>query len=685
MKMTALIVLIIILILYICFNICHLYHKSTHESSFSLKGGNVVTDGFNSYCIVNEREHKFIKYYIEEKDSSLITTPLYIIINNHILTLSYKYELDVLRVISNIKEVNTPKLYINECKNIPYDESIVANIRKNNNYDKDKSQLKILVMEYLPFITMKQFIRRHGVVVQDKQIVRNDIYTRIMIDVYTKFFTTIVTFIKHNVIPYDIENITNILVDRNNNLYIIDCANYLIIQDNNNTAYEDVFISYLYETYYTSISRSYNMIHILILHPDCRNILRQSLSSLISSEKIEYIINNFVNIDFETNKRKYYLIKSLLGDNDYRTNNYLQLLNIAITNRSLMKNIVNKCNTYIDNNMNYISSLSTHSDIQAFYHELHANFDELELQYIHLKLNNITMSDIYSDIIDVINASSNEVKTLFYDNSLPFIAYDNSNHDSTVQTNKYIPLTLDNANCSTHRQFTSNHIQTRYTFDARLCTKVDVIDTRYLVFNYDIEPFLVNWVGLSSKTHEFTNYGLKLYINDRNLYNQILNDSYTKTYEEVCEQYGINPLLMQSVRSIYKCTKKGIDISNEYTQLTSYINNHSVIEHDLYRGEFTYDINAYKVGDIIERKNIHTFTKVKEDALKFMNNEYHSHDSNIKDKYLLILSTAHVACIHTPVVIDYYCIMTNWTEYLHNEQKYIVTNVIDNEIYITEV
>ena len=508
---------------------------------------------------------------------------------------------------------------------------------------------KLLKINNITFSSNKSFISLFNHLSNNV----NNLNNNDLINIYKELFKIILILIQNNLISIDLYNLNNYLFDNKNNfIYLSNNFNFNFININSKLSPKEIFIYYLYYIIRFDLN---NHLYKFIIN---KEIFYKSLNKILNKNILEKIYKDLF-INYSLTKTKFNLIYYL--NKDYIINIlYLSIYNFNKLNtiKSNIKNILTKNNDELNDNT-----------INKY------NFNKLEKDYINLKLNYKNIKNILDDLIFVLQKENNDDIILYYNKSNPLIGFvkkdlnnSNINNYIKIKTNKYLKL---------NNKFNLNDLND-------LNKKNKKIEEKYFILDYNIESYILNWCGYINKYHYLSYAGLRLYSLNRKLFNEIVNDyktldnhNFTKKYKS--DKYINDVLLQRSIGSIINCLNRNINFKNEFNNLTNYINKNKKKYKILFRGERRYEITNF--NNIIEYKNIHTFTDNKEEAIKFMSNYYFNYDNNIKEYNLFILINGLTAKIK-PLLINDKEEISNWTEYLHTKTKYKIIKIKKDKINI---
>ena len=686
-------------------------HDNNTSMTPSITGGGdtfTITEGRNSLCIVDKDTMKLTKYYIENNNDVIENMPLYIVVNGNVFEIRKHHELDMLRIIDDIGCKYYPKLYASECGNIEFDRTLFEQIPRYTIYDPDKIIIKRLVMEYVPYESLKSFMSHNGVTFDGRKLVENHMDTTLMISIYHKLFEIVYYFIDHNILPFDLDNVTNILVSHDinddNNIFsfkCIDCAIYASIIDRQHASTPDVMVAWLYTIMYQSFCGRVNMIKILRMHYDCVRITRESLRGIVDDKTIDYILTNIVSVDETLATIKNATIKRLLGDNDVNTCSIRNVIVTSMYNHREIKRIVNDNKQFAEEIDNAVLSADKRNDddLKNIYRMIykHPTSSAAELEWLFMRVKSVTISNVMKNIAYVISreSSTNPRMTLYFSDNAPCFGYEtdqiamttHGGNIKSVTTSRYIKLCPEYANISVSRTFIGYEQQNpKYNFDARHCMRVDIMPTEYFIFDFDVEDCLMNWCGILRGRSLYTTYaGLRLMRLNRPLFDEILNAVKTMSPDDVRAKYSVNNVMQRAVSSIIKCTSAGIDFDKDYDDLMSYINKHQSDRGVLYRGENSYDEFALHIGDEIVRDNIHTWSNNRLEAVRFCTDYYHCKDDLVRSRLLLVNDNTLAAKIHVPLAVPMDRIIPDWYEFIHRPCVYKITAIETVNEYVKYV
>ena len=643
--------------------------------------------GIRSYCEIDKKNNYFIKYYFEIKNDKLYDLNFYEVINNKKLNLKRFREIDITKYISNIKELNNfiPKYFFNLSYKINFNSNIFKKIIKHNEYNKDNIQFYKLVSNYLSFNTLYDYF------INDDNY--NNISNKELINIYKQIFKIIFIFIKNNIIPYDLINMTNLLYDKENKkIYIIDYANYCYIK-NKLTKKDiiDIFIYYMRYTLDINFNNNKHLFKILLKEKNLKQIIFNSLKDLIEEKIIEQIYNDiFINYNFIITKDN--LIKNFLGEKNLFNINILDVFKLCLYNNDKFQIFRNNIkDKLLKNNIDfdYLQNLRfKFNDMYNFFNKY--NFNKLEFDYILMIIYNYNIPKIISNLIIVLQ---NEIKynkclTLYYKKSNPLIGVNKNsinendiNKYCKIKTNKYLKLIPYNTSQSFKSKYINFYNQDdKYFFKSFYKKEIKFINNQYLLFNFNFEDYILNWSGFVDNTHYHTHWGLTLYSLDNKLFNTLYSNASKLSKEDYYNQFDKPNLNMKLyMNSIYESQKRNINFEKEFNNLVNFINNNKKQYNILYRGEKRYEKTTF--NNKLNYKNIHTFSTDKNEAIKFLSNYYFGFDENIKEYNLFILHKGYASKIN-PIGYNNFKFVTEWVEYLHIPFIYNIISIKQDNITI---
>lgn len=695
-KMYVPIIVGIIFVMVLLYAVYRLYinHRVLDTSlSTSLTGGGdtfTITEGRNSLCIVDKDTNKLTKYYVENKSSTIEDMPLYIVVNGNVLEIRKHRELDMLKIIDSLEGEYYPKLYVNECCDMEFDQKLFESLPRYTIYDPEKIVIKRLVMEYLPCESLKAFMSKNGVKFEDRKLISNDMTASLMVDIYRQLFEMVYYFIDNNILPFDLDNVTNILIADGFKFKCIDCAVYATVEKRGETSSSDILIAWLMTIMYQAFCGRVNMVKILRMHPDREQITREALSGLVDKQAVDYIVDNIVNVDEKLAVIRNATIKRLLGDNDVNTCSVRNVIPTAMYDHDEIKRIVKDNESFAAEIDDLVLKANKRNDddLKNIYRKIysHPTSSASELEWLFMRVKSLSVGNVIENIAYIISHDSktNEKLTLYYSDKCPCYGYENESDASsvhggeikTISTSRYIKLCPEYANVSISRTFIGYEQQDpKYNFDARHCMSAHIIPTEYFIFDFDVEDCLMYWCGILRGKSLYTTYaGLRLLCLDRPLFDEVLNAVRTIPEDEVRAKYSVNNVMKRAVSSIIKCTSIGIDFDEQFTSLMEYISTHQSNRGTLYRGENSYVECSLKVGDKLERKNIHTWSNNRLEAVRFCTDYYHCHDDLVRSRLLFVLDDAVAAKIHLAFTVPMDQII-DWIEFIHRPCVYTVTSI----------
>ena len=503
MLMVTIVVILIILIVISGIIWYYLGRKSVNHK-LALLGGELrpITEGRNSYCLHDTTNNVLIKYYVEYRNNLIERSKIRLVVRGRVIDTHRYHELDVLIKLRNeLGDVYVPMVDQVRSRDVDrtsnpnrYDEIFGLIDRGRKLYSNDDSILKMITMEFIEGISLKSYLVKHGLTFDGKSIEKNDVRTDVMIVVFKKLFELIMHYVRMNVLPHDLDNITNVMVTSDSEMTtsiecrVIDCAAYATIDDRNGLTDDDLFISYLYYALPIGI-RSLNMFSVLHSHVDKVEITRKSLSELVSDETIEYIITHFVNINTTLTMKRINLINSLIGDNNMQVSSLRHIIGMIMLNHNKLNNLKSSVSqTCFDIDVNSLKYDDRSNMRIAFEKMYKANLNVEQWELIMMLIRKITPEEVINDVKRIVenDQSTNPTLTLYYaPNSV--IGYTDqrnvkTNDVQSITTNRYIKLSPEYAECSPSRTYVgTSQWNSLYHFDARFCASADVHSTEYLI------------------------------------------------------------------------------------------------------------------------------------------------------------------------------------------------------------
>ncbi len=323
---------------------------------------------------------------------------------------------------------------------------------------------------------------------------------------------------------------------------------------------------------------------------------------------------------------------------------YIQQLYDKIQTHLIHKQITNEIDSI--NNLNlmntFIKCFKTKKELKDY---IIKYFNKFEQNIIILSYHKLNLSKIYIDLIFILNNEFkiNKVKKLYYTDKNKLIGYDNiddKNNYLSISTNKYLTFKINNKQV-------------------------------YLILNYNIEDYILNWCSIIDDKHDSTYNALRLYSINNELFNDINNNCKKLSEQDFFKKYlSTNIQLNNSIYEIFYCNQKNINIKLEFDNLINYINKNKKQYDILYRGEQRYNKVEYKKNQILYYNNIHSFSKQEQFSIKFMKQIYHKQN----DYLLFILKNGFAAEIHPIRNIDEISIY-DYYEYLHKPAKYKIIDI----------
>lgn len=673
-------IIIITLICLFAIDVIYIIYRNRQSvTKQSLTGGSkLITEGKNSYCEIHN--DKFVKYYIERKSFDF---NIYDIIHKTKITKRLLPEASMLSKLNSIMPNLYPKLYF--ARTIDLIPEIFDKIRLAKHYDKNNIDFKVMTIKYIESISLNEYLLSNGLVVSGRDIILNNVSLDIMVKVCSFIFKTVMQLINKNVMPYDIENISNILITKDNKFKIIDCALYQNIVDRNKLTNNDLFMNWFIYVYYLQLRDCLHLFRIISKHNNNEQIIHESLKDIIPKRSIDFIINEFIRGSYQLNFTRRQLIRSFMNEECAGIVPTLELFHNCIYNHKLVNEIAKRSKLFKNNNES-LFDIKTDNDLRILYHEM-KSINELDKLFIVMNyILKQSIKKVFFDLCFVIqNTNDQPIKTLYYDPNYKLIGYDKPPNDISnvklIKTNKYITLTYDDQNCSVERKYLG--LSSNYGFDGRYCINVKQLPTKYLIFDYDVDDCILNWTNMRDDKHFGTSHGLRLMRTNRQLFDEIISD--VKNNNPI-DKYITNNIMSRACASIKGCYIRGIDFEQQFDSLMNYIKTHERKYQKLYRGETSYNEFNIKVGSIIERVNIHTWSTNKNESLKFATEHYHERkDVNVKCRFILKLKTGMFAKIHPILfnIFDELTIDADWYEYLHQPSKFRVDKVKpkNNNIY----
>ena len=486
--------------------------KSTYPetTNYSLVGGSssvrkfivppdaeplVSNEGVFSCCYIDKKHNKFYKIYIEPRDDYYYKQKRVEVIGDKLITSHFLREFEIMNYMyKRLPLAGSPKIYTDESSEIEFDEELFKKIRSSVHHKPEDIVMRCLVMEYLPFQTLSTFFKNNGFNCSEdgRSLVSNDMNKDLLIKLYNEVFNKLIIMLEHKVIPYDFENASNILIsDKTLMIHLIDCTAYNII-DSKETDYtiDDLFLYYIHEVICLQRTRiGRQVFNPLLTHPDKVEIANESLKGRIKQETI----NKFCSDLLDDNERKYqllkdYVVRCLLGDNDSKHLNMLNLLNLFMNNKNELERMKQKVETICSKNgytNEYLKSIRINDaeHIKLFKFMKQNKFSDVEFEYVVSIVTNQEVEQFYDKLIQVINHYKQPTEHMFFINPLvPIIGYDNSSskHKKPITTNNYLKLTTYSATVSTKASFVSG-IKTETFLAAFLPNKRSIVETMYLI------------------------------------------------------------------------------------------------------------------------------------------------------------------------------------------------------------
>ena len=497
--MITIIILVIIILMIYAFIYFTVLNRHSITSQHTLTGGVVTpvnkTDGVCSFCEIDKDNNKFIKYYFEPKDDWSYNHKRTSLIANHVIKSHFMREYDMAQyMLNNVPEAKCPKLFKSECENIEFNNEIFNKIRRSKYCVPKDIIMKKIVMEYIPYMTLKQYLLTHGIEYsQDNKFVANNMNKDVLIKLYSSLFKTLFMLFNYNIIPFDFENASNVMVEEKEDTFdirLIDCTVYNIIDiaDRGKCTNDDLFLFFIGNT----LTRKSTLEFIpLFTHKDKYEIANITLKPYIKQNTINKLCQTLL----DDNKLKHHairenLIKCMIDGGMFRFTNMRNLVNMYASDKDGFENMTQRINKLCNEN-GYTSDVLKSLVLNAIYEQEKIfnfmnehNLSAIEKEYILSVIMNVDVKNFYEQLMNEITYCSheNEIKTLYYTTNNPVIAYDkNINGDMlSVTTKKYLKLSKYGNEVSA---------RTEYIGVFRPCTQLsafipvecEIVDTMYAI------------------------------------------------------------------------------------------------------------------------------------------------------------------------------------------------------------
>ena len=473
----------------------------TNNRCYNLFGGDAEqlkdNKGISSYCEIDG--NKFIKYYFESKNETIYNKDIISVIKGKKITSKYLYEKDIMQLIEekHIPNINIPKLYVDESYDIEFNEEIYKKIVKSVFYKSDDIQMKKITIEYLPFKNLIDYLNEYHNIDEIKQTEEN---REILIKIFSNYFKTIYQFIKNDILPYDIENGTNILINSENcTLYNINMPLFRVITNKyENITHKDIFIYFVYNVISCSPAKDIkNVFYYLYNYQNVyKDIIQESLKDILTDEEIKIFLH-----DFQFMKTKERIIKGLLKHNSFLTSDILTILNLYLFHNDDYKKVKQTCKRIIEqikdtNGRNIIMKNIKYPPFFRLVLEHlinnNINISYNKLAYIYFLSKRYNENELLQNIKIIIENENNADKTLYYLNNYPLIGYENindlreTNKDNIKQTktNNYLKLIPFYANCSYYAKYIGFTYQNeKYINDGFEISYAEIIPTKYFIYD----------------------------------------------------------------------------------------------------------------------------------------------------------------------------------------------------------
>ena len=227
------------------------------------------------------KNDRLIKYIIEPKDDKLFNIKRQECVNKKILNLKLHREIKINNILDKIKfkYLKLPKFYSSNSGKITFDQNIFKNIYKSKHYKPNNINMYKLEYDYIKSDNLFDYFLKNGLKIKEDKII-NNIPDNIMINVYSQIFTGLYEFIKNDIIPYDITNLSNFLFFKNN-IYFIDYVGWHFITSKEKTNTNDIFKWCVLNIFETINNNRLHTFKILCLHKNYLFILKKSFEMLI--------------------------------------------------------------------------------------------------------------------------------------------------------------------------------------------------------------------------------------------------------------------------------------------------------------------------------------------------------------------------------------------------------------------
>lgn len=470
------------------------------QTQTTLSGGGIesttVTNnqGVNSYCTVDG--DKFIKYYFEFNDERLYTTPIWYVVDKSKFTCKRLNELDMLVYVSKCISPNPcPKVYVEESCNIDFDENIFNAIRSHVWYDKDSVQIKRLVTDYIKGVTLQQYLINNGLKVNSEKrtIEGNDVPKNIMVTAYRTWFELVLRFIDEDIIPDDLDNMSNLIVRDSNefSLVALDCSFWLIVCDRpTHVLNEDLLYNYFWNLYWRHRRKSLDIIFALKAHKHWREILKESLDGLIPRSMYERILEDFVSKPHEYVRMKQQILMQLCGDNSMRSVDTYDLFNLFVSDKQKYDEVISLANDIVEQLPYNITETFDIKQLHAswdFVYNKHLTSAEQAAVFLQAKQYSGNLPDkMLSNVRYLIESieMTNDTLTLYPLNESVCFFTAKNNGNKPITTSKYLPLIKSNNGCTvTSTYIGDTEICDKYFYDGFFVTQVNPKETLYVVLD----------------------------------------------------------------------------------------------------------------------------------------------------------------------------------------------------------
>lgn len=481
-------------------------------STQSLSGGAPTVlstnTGVSSYCFVDG--NVFTKYYIELNDDRIYSRKMHVVINGITLTLSPHRELDIHRYVNKtISPPPLPKL-LSGCEDIPFDENIYNNIRMAKYHDKNRIQLKKLVMEKVDGITVQQYFINNGLVLAEnkREIVSNNVPTRLFINVYRSYFQLLMKFFRHNIIPKDSDNLNNIFVHNKSTnekaiVVPIDAALYTTIDRRNGKITDsDLLCYYFFNMFYCNRRDSLDFVVMMQRHNDCEYIFRQSLYKVVNNNVINMLWNKYVHPPQSVVRTKLTVLQYLTGENSVRSFDVRDLFKMYMCDRKKYEQLKEKCDKLMKGlNVEWNSCYDTMTLKRIWNYVYSLKLTNAEQSYMFMHTpggKGMTMERLHEMVKEVIEIDSktNVSLKLIQSSIAPYLYVShnkgkgnvknvmNNKGKKVIETTKYFKLEKGNEGIGTRTKYVGLcENDDKYFFDALIPASVETMEMMYVVFD----------------------------------------------------------------------------------------------------------------------------------------------------------------------------------------------------------